>query len=126
MQIALEHTHSVVWIRATKTTRWARQNQLIGFARATSDGHLTATIWDVAVNPSWQRIGLGRGLMERIVIILHAAEIPMIALFAEPAVVGLYAKLGFKNDAQDVKGMAFITKSAEGRALVASAAVPVS
>ncbi len=39
---------------------------MIGFARATSDGVLSATVWDVAVNPAWQRSGLGRALMERL------------------------------------------------------------
>ncbi len=42
------------------------QGQIIGFARATSDGVLSATVWDVAVNPAWQRSGLGRALMERL------------------------------------------------------------
>ena len=39
-------------MRATKTTRWAREGQVIGFARATSDRALFGTIWDVAVIPA--------------------------------------------------------------------------
>ena len=46
---ALHHTHRILWIRSTKKTRLSKQGQLLGFARATSDGALTATIWDVAV-----------------------------------------------------------------------------
>ena len=49
LQDALARTHKVLWIRNTKQTRWARQGQLIGFARATSDGVCAATVWDVAV-----------------------------------------------------------------------------
>ena len=56
LQLALDHSHSVLWIRSMKQSRWARQGQLLGFARATSDGALSATIWDVAVSLSPQCI----------------------------------------------------------------------
>ena len=46
---ALAHTYRILWIRSTKKTRLSKQGQLLGFARATSDEALTATIWDVAV-----------------------------------------------------------------------------
>lgn len=49
LQLALTNTHVVLWVRATKQTRWARRGQLLGFARATSDHALLGTIWDVAV-----------------------------------------------------------------------------
>ena len=52
LQTALANTHQVVWIRCTKGTRWARLGQMLAFARATSDGALSATIWDVAVSPN--------------------------------------------------------------------------
>lgn len=52
------------------------QGQMIGFARATSDGVLSATVWDVAVNPAWQRSGLGRALMERLTKKLVGREGP--------------------------------------------------
>ena len=58
---ALHFTHALTWIRATRKSRMARAGQLLGFARATSDGALSATIWDVAVgslplsgNPGWR------------------------------------------------------------------------
>ena len=49
LAMALANTHCTMWIRCTKGSRWARLGQLLGFARATSDKALTATIWDVAV-----------------------------------------------------------------------------
>lgn len=49
LKMALDNSHIVLWIRSMKQSRWARQGQLLGFARATSDGALNATIWDVAV-----------------------------------------------------------------------------
>ena len=59
LQDALARTHQVLWIRNTKQTRWARNGQLIGFARATSDGVCAATIWDVAVRPAYIFRGAG-------------------------------------------------------------------
>ena len=47
---ALVHTHTILWIRSNRRSRWAKLGQLLGFARATSDGALSATIWDVAVS----------------------------------------------------------------------------
>lgn len=61
-------------------SRLARLGQLVGFGRATSDGVLSATIWDVAVAPAWQRAGLGRALMERLTARLVADGIPTITL----------------------------------------------
>ncbi len=49
LAVALANTHCTMWIRCTRGSRWARLGQLLGFARATSDKALTATIWDVAV-----------------------------------------------------------------------------
>ena len=59
------------------------------------------------VQPAWQRSGLGRALMERLIARLVCDDIANIALFAEPNVVGLYEKLGFIKDPQGVKGLAF-------------------
>lgn len=39
---------------------------LIGFARATSDGIFRATIWDVAIHPDYQGLGLGSKLVETV------------------------------------------------------------
>lgn len=40
--------------------------QLIGFARATSDGIYRATIWDVVIHPQYRGAGLGRKLVETV------------------------------------------------------------
>jgi aralkylamine N-acetyltransferase len=144
LQLALQNTHVVLWVRATKQTRWARRGQLLGFARATSDHALFGTIWDVAVrrqqhrlhqcidpasarslihvgalrlscmwlktahdgvlhadipqvNPAWQRSGIGRAAVERLTSMLLAEDIATINLYAEPAVIGLYERLGFQK-----------------------------
>lgn len=67
----------------------------------------TATIWDVAVNPAYQRLGLGRALIERLTKRLVDEGIPTITLYAEPRVIGLYEKLGYMQDPEGIKGMAF-------------------
>lgn len=46
-------------------TAWDN-DQLIGFARATSDGIYRATIWDVVIHPAYQGLGLGRRLVETV------------------------------------------------------------
>jgi GNAT superfamily N-acetyltransferase len=51
-----------------------------------SDGMFSATIWDVAVAPAWQRSGLGRAMMERLTRGLVEDGIPQITLYAEPQV----------------------------------------
>ena len=38
--------------------------RLVGFARCTGDGVIEATIWDVAINPVYQGLGLGKELMK--------------------------------------------------------------
>jgi len=50
LQIALNNTHKILWVRSTKKSRWAQEGQMLGFARASSDKALTATIWDVSVS----------------------------------------------------------------------------
>jgi aralkylamine N-acetyltransferase len=116
---ALRHSHAVVWVRATKGGRWARAGQLLGFARATSDGSLAATVWDVAVSPAWQRGGLGRALVERLTARLVGVDgVPTITLYAEPGVVGWYERCGYAPDPGGAKGMAFQKTSGAGAALV--------
>lgn len=121
LRVALERTHTTLWIRSTKQSRWAKKGQILGFARATSDSNLTATIWDVAVHPAWQKQGAGRGLVERIVTSLCSQGVSVICLYAEPNVVLLYQKLGFQKDLKTMKGMGFATRSPAGQQMIAAA-----
>jgi aralkylamine N-acetyltransferase len=109
LALALEHTAALVWVRAARQSRLAKLGQLLGFARATSDGALAATIWDVAVLPAWQRSGLGRAVVERLTRRLVEDGVSTITLYAEPKVVGMYRKLGFvEADQTDTfRGLAF-------------------
>ncbi len=58
LQIALDRSDPVISI-------WD-DLQLVGFARATSDGIYRATIWDVVIDCDYQRMGLGRKLVETV------------------------------------------------------------
>lgn len=52
--------------------------------------------------------------MERLLVRLRAERINTITLYAEPNVVGMYEKLGFIQDADGIRGMAFQRKSRIG------------
>lgn len=85
--------------------RIEEHKKLIGFARATSDTVFNATIWDVVVHPDFQGKGLGKILMDQIILQLKRADITTITLFADPQVVSFYRSLGFMTDPDGVKGM---------------------
>jgi ribosomal protein S18 acetylase RimI-like enzyme len=58
LKIALDRSEPVV-------SAWD-EDKLVGFARATSDGIYRATIWDVVIDCDYQRLGLGRKLVETV------------------------------------------------------------
>ncbi len=68
-------------------------DRVIGVCRAISDGEYHAMIYDVAVHPDWQGMGLGKTLMRRLL-----ARLPVwrIMLVAEEGVQGFYRTLGFE------------------------------
>jgi len=105
---AIEHSHVCVWVTAQRDSRFAKTGEPVAFARATSDGVFTATVWDVAVAPQWQRHGIGLGIMERIVDRLLDEGITNLNLYAEKKVVPLYQqKLGFKENPDGTRAMTF-------------------
>ena len=69
--------------------------RLVGFARCTGDGVIEATIWDVAVNPVYQGLGLGKELMNYILKELKRIGISKVTLFADADVVSFYKKQGW-------------------------------
>ncbi|CAK9157365.1 unnamed protein product [Ilex paraguariensis] len=104
IRVALEHTDSLLWIEYEKTSR------PVAFARATGDGVFNAIIWDVVVDPSFQGIGLGKAVMERLVNELLEKGITNIALYSEPRVLGFYRPLGFVADPDGIRGMVYTRK----------------
>lgn len=70
---------------------------LVGLARAVGDG-MYVLIVDVMVLPSWQRRGIGRRLIERMVASYAVDHGNHVALFAAPDVAPFYEALGFRPD----------------------------
>ncbi|KAJ8760576.1 hypothetical protein K2173_015243 [Erythroxylum novogranatense] len=104
IKLALENTNSLLWIEHKKTQK------PVAFARATGDGVFNAIIWDVVVDPSFQGIGLGKAIMERLVEELLEKGIVNIALYSEPRVLGFYRPLGFVADPDGIRGMVYSRK----------------
>lgn len=104
VRVALENTDALLWVEYEKTKR------PVAFARATGDGVFNAIIWDVVVDPSYQGIGLGKAVMERLVTDLLMKGITNIALYSEPRVLGFYRPLGFVADPDGIRGMVYSRK----------------
>ena len=83
---------------------WDKET-MVGFARATGDQVFNATIWDVAVRPSYQKRGVGRLLMLELLKDLDSYGIPLITLYADPGTDGFYKRFGFSTDPSGVRGM---------------------
>jgi ribosomal protein S18 acetylase RimI-like enzyme len=73
-----------------------RLPRLVGFARCTGDGVIEATVWDVAIHPLYQGVGMGRQLMDYVVDQLRQRGVDRISLFADPGVLGFYAGQGWE------------------------------
>ena len=77
-----------------------RLPRLVGFARCTGDGVIEATVWDVAVHPLYQGVGLGKQLMTYVIDLLRAQQVERITLFADPGVVEFYSAQGWELEPQ--------------------------
>jgi ribosomal protein S18 acetylase RimI-like enzyme len=67
--------------------------QLIGFARAVTDGVLRAYVEDVIVAPSRRDSGIGQAVLDRLIQELGA--IPVITLFCSPGLARYYEASSF-------------------------------
>lgn len=75
-------------------TAWDGE-QMIGFARATSDGIYRATIWDVVVHPKYQRAGLGRKLVQTVLSHTKMNRVERIYLMTTHQ-QSFYERIGFE------------------------------
>jgi ribosomal protein S18 acetylase RimI-like enzyme len=69
--------------------------RLVGFARCTGDGVLEATVWDVAIHPIYQGVGLGKHLMDYTLESLKGMGVKRVTLFADPGVVDFFERQGW-------------------------------
>ena len=77
--------------------------RLIGFARCTGDGILEATVWDVAISPTYQGYGFGKKLMSYVVKSIKEMGIKKITLFADPEVIEFYKSQGWNLEPKGKK-----------------------
>lgn len=86
---ALDHSRPVI-------TAWDA-TRLVGFTRVISDLTYRATIWDVIVADSHQKLGIGREMMRRV---LHHPDLESVTMFLllTKDQHRFYEHLGFETD----------------------------
>lgn len=89
LEVAIANSKPVV-------TVWD-DNHLIGFARATSDGVYRATIWDVVIHPDYQGAGLGRKLVETVLMHPHVNRVERVYLMTTHQ-QKFYERIGFEEN----------------------------
>ena len=72
---------------------WAGE-ELVGIGRMLTDGAMYASIFDVAVAPTHQKRGIGKGLMTRLMSFVPDARVFLTSTFGNEA---FYEALGFKR-----------------------------
>jgi hypothetical protein len=77
-----------------------RNDRLVGFARAVSDGVARAYVEDVVVTQTQRRAAVGGGLID--VLLTQLTDIPVISLFCTADLVGFYDRHGFQRTHQVV------------------------
>lgn len=73
-------------------------DQLIGFARATSDGIYRAMIWDVVIHPDYRGQGLGRQLVQTLLAHPHMQRVERVYLSTTHQ-QRFYEQIGFVQNA---------------------------
>ncbi len=90
-------------------------SRLIGFSRATSDGVYRAVIWDVVVDDDYRRQGIGRKLVETVIMHPHVRSAERTYLFTTHQ-QGFYERIGFTENTTTAlvlmnKKLEFVTPS---------------
>lgn len=83
---AFEASHTTVFVY--------RDSRLIGFGRALSDGAYQAAVYDIAVVPEFQKKGIGRMIMEKIMERVTGCNV---ILYAALGKEDFYRKLGWRK-----------------------------
>ena len=83
---AFENSHTVVFV--------FDNDLLVGFGRAISDGEYQAALYDIAVSPDYQGLGIGKIIVQD--IINHIPNCNFI-LYASPGKEKFYEREGFKK-----------------------------
>lgn len=76
--------------RTTNIGAWDG-GRLVGVVRVLSDGYTFSTVADILVDPEYQRLGIGRALMQRA---LAAAPNARLAIEAQPECIQFFESIG--------------------------------
>jgi len=76
--------------RTTNIGAWDG-GRLVGVVRVLTDGYTFSALADILVDPEYQRLGIGRALMQRA---LKAAPDARLIIDAQPECVGFFARIG--------------------------------
>src|ERR1022692_191973 len=76
------------------------EDEILGFARAVTDGVLRAYVEDVVVAADRRNAGIGQALLDCLIDALD--PIPVITLFCSPDLVPLYERHSFRRTKQIV------------------------
>ncbi|QGG54040.1 GNAT family N-acetyltransferase [Lysinibacillus pakistanensis] len=71
-----------------------KEGTLIGFARAITDGNFRAYIEDVVIHQAYQKSGIGKNLVSK--LLDELSHIDVISLFCEEHLIPFYKKNNFK------------------------------
>ncbi len=72
------------------------KGKIIGIGRSISDGISDAYIQDVTVHPDYRGRGIGKGIINTILVFLKANSLQWIGLISEPGYETFYQALGFE------------------------------
>ncbi|HDR6310158.1 TPA: GNAT family N-acetyltransferase [Bacillus cereus] len=81
--------------------------QMIGMGRIVGDGFIYFYIQDIVVHPDYQKHGIGKEIMHRLVTYLHenAPDKAFVGLFASEGKESFYEKFDFKDYSPNMTGM---------------------
>jgi ribosomal protein S18 acetylase RimI-like enzyme len=87
-------------LRASPAVGAWQGRELIGFARAVTDGLLRAYVEDVVVSPDWRGRGVGHALLAS--LMEQLGPVPVVTLFCSPDLVSYYEASSFRASRQVV------------------------
>ncbi|MGY2612757.1 GNAT family N-acetyltransferase [Bacillus pretiosus] len=81
--------------------------QMIGMGRIVGDRSIYFYIQDIIVHPDYQKHGIGKEIMHRLVTYLHenAPDKAFVGLFASEGTESFYEKFDFKDYSPNMTGM---------------------
>lgn len=96
---AMRHSFAIVVVKERRIADAASsEGKIVGVGRAVSDGAFIATICDVAVDPAFQRRGIGRRIVKYLVEDMRGRGPSGYAVFPPPRARHFFWMVGFRSD----------------------------